>query len=143
MKSNWPALVMKLNEEAVGGNAQAQGILSQIQPYSFIALTHTLSDVLRVTTKLNLVFQKDDVNLATIRPMVQVEEELFQAECEDNVYRDVQVTRAGEWDMQAFKKARAHYIQHLTDALHDRFTGSTELLSCPSEPFPIPTGNEC
>ena len=46
IKKNWPALVMELNEEAVGGNAQAQGILGQIQPYSFIALTHTLADVL-------------------------------------------------------------------------------------------------
>ncbi len=133
MKSNWPALVMELNEEAVGENAQAQGILGQSQPYSFIALTHTLADVLPVMTKLNLVFQKDDVNLATIRPMVQAsvaaltqlrdtpgpEEELFQAECEDNKYRDVKVTHAGDRSMQAFKKARAHYIQHLIDALHD------------------------
>ncbi|CAK6981758.1 zinc finger protein 862-like [Scomber scombrus] len=55
MKSNWPALVMELKEDAVGGNAQAQGILGQIQPYSFIALTHTLADVLPVMTKLNLI----------------------------------------------------------------------------------------
>ena len=66
MKSNWPALVMALNEEAVGGNAQAKDILGQIQPYSFIALTHTLFDVLPVMTKLNVVFQKDNVNMATI-----------------------------------------------------------------------------
>ncbi|KAJ8358210.1 hypothetical protein AAFF_G00022400 [Aldrovandia affinis] len=58
--------VDQLNKEAVGGNAQAQGILGQIQPYCFIALTHALADVLPVMTKLNLVFQKDDVNLATI-----------------------------------------------------------------------------
>lgn len=70
IKHNWPALVMELNEEAVGGNAQAQDILGQLQPYSFIALTHALADVLPVMTKLNLVFQKDYVNLATIRPMV-------------------------------------------------------------------------
>uniref|UniRef100_A0A672HAQ6 HAT C-terminal dimerisation domain-containing protein n=1 Tax=Salarias fasciatus TaxID=181472 RepID=A0A672HAQ6_SALFA len=122
IETTWPALVMELNEEAVGGNAQAQGLLGQIQPYSFTALTDTLSDVLPVMTKLNLIFQKDDVNLATITPMVQAsiaaltqlrdapgpEEELFQAECEDSMYRDVQVTHAGD---------RAC----LTDALHDRF----------------------
>ena len=158
MKSNWPALVMELNEEAVGGNAQAQGILGQIQPYSFIALTYTLSDVLRVMTKLNFVFQKDNVNLATIRPMVQAsiaaithlrdapgpEEELFRAECEDNVYRDVQVTHAGEWAMQAFKKARAHYIQHLRDALHAWFPeDSLDLLNYFAvllNPFQYPQG---
>lgn len=111
-------------------------------------------------TKLNLVFQKDDVNVSTIRPMVQAsvvvlthlqdapgpEEELFQAECEDNVYRDVQVTHAGEWAMQAFKKARAHYNQQLIDALHDRFPeDSQDLLNCFDvllNPFQ-PTGNEC
>uniref|UniRef100_A0A667WMC5 Uncharacterized protein n=1 Tax=Myripristis murdjan TaxID=586833 RepID=A0A667WMC5_9TELE len=145
MKSNWPALVMELNEEAVGGNVQAQGILGQIQPYSFIALTHTLADVLPVMTKLNLVFQRDDVNLATIRPMVQAsvvaltqlrdasgpEEELFQAECKVNMYRDVKVTHADDRAVQAFKKARAHYIQHLIDALHDRFPeDSLNLLNC-------------
>uniref|UniRef100_A0A672F4L2 HAT C-terminal dimerisation domain-containing protein n=1 Tax=Salarias fasciatus TaxID=181472 RepID=A0A672F4L2_SALFA len=121
--------------KAAESNAQAQGLLGQIQPYSFIALTDTLSDVLPVMTKLNLIFQKDDVNLATITPMVQAsiaaltqlrdapgpEEELFQAECEDSMYRDVQVTHAGDRAVQAFKKARVHYIQCLTDALHDRF----------------------
>ncbi|XP_061573635.1 zinc finger protein 862-like isoform X1 [Cololabis saira] len=145
IKSNWPALVMELNEEAVGGNAPAQGILGQIQPYSFIALTHTLADVLPVMTKLNLVFQKEDVNLATIRPMVQAsvaaltqlrdapgpEEERFQADCQDDMYREVKVTHAGDRAVQAFRKARAHYIQHLIDALHDRFPeDSLDLLNC-------------
>ncbi|KAI4786153.1 hypothetical protein KUCAC02_037314, partial [Chaenocephalus aceratus] len=70
IKLNWPALVKELHEEAVGGNPQAKDILGQIQTYCFIAWTHALADVLPVMTKLNLVFQKEDVNLATIRPMV-------------------------------------------------------------------------
>ena len=70
IKLNWPALVKELHEEAVGGNPQTKGILGQIQPYCFIAWTHALADVLPVITKLNLVFQKEDVNLATILPMV-------------------------------------------------------------------------
>ncbi|XP_073329080.1 uncharacterized protein C17orf113-like [Pagrus major] len=145
MKSNWPALVMELNEEAVGGSAQAQGILGQIQQYSFIALTHTLSDVLPVMTKLNMVFQKEDVNLATIRPMVNAsvaaltqlrdapgpEEERFEAECVHNMYTDVQMTHASDRAVQVFKKTRADYIKHLIDALHNRFPqNSLDLLNC-------------
>ncbi|KAJ8372405.1 hypothetical protein AAFF_G00289800 [Aldrovandia affinis] len=113
IKRNWPALVIELNKEAVGGNAQAQGILGQIQPYCFIALTHALADVLPVMTKLNLVFQKDDVNLATIRPMVHasvaaltqlrdapgLEEERFQADCQEGMYKDVKVTHADSLDL--------------------------------------------
>ncbi|KAJ8378389.1 hypothetical protein AAFF_G00242770 [Aldrovandia affinis] len=110
IKRNWPALVIELNKEAVGGNAQAQGILGQIQSYCIIALTHALADVLPVMTKQNLVFQKDDVNLATIRPMVHAsvaaltqlrdapgpEEERFQADCQEGMYKDVKVTHAGD-----------------------------------------------
>ena len=84
-------------------------------------------------TKLNLVFQKDDVNLATIQPMVHTsfaaltqlrhvpgpEEERFQADCQD------------DRSIQAFKNARARYLQHLMDALHDRFPeDSLDLLNC-------------
>ncbi|KAJ8380182.1 hypothetical protein SKAU_G00009600 [Synaphobranchus kaupii] len=54
IKRNWPALVMELNEEAVGGNAQTQGILGQIQPYCFMALT--VADVLPVMAKLEFGF---------------------------------------------------------------------------------------
>uniref|UniRef100_A0A8C4YYV9 HAT C-terminal dimerisation domain-containing protein n=1 Tax=Gadus morhua TaxID=8049 RepID=A0A8C4YYV9_GADMO len=145
IKKNWPALVMELNEEAVGGNAQAQGLLGQIQPYSFIALTHTLADVLPVMTKLNLVFQKEDVNLATIRPMVQAsvsalthlrdapgpEEQRYQTDFQEGMYKGIQVTHAGDRSVQAFKNARTRYIQHLIDALHARFPDdSLDLLNC-------------
>lgn len=68
-KKNWPVLIMELNEEAATSNAKSHGLLNQIQ--SFIVLTHTLSDVLPVMNKLNLCFQREDVNLGCILPMVQ------------------------------------------------------------------------
>lgn len=82
-----------------------------------------------------MVFKKEDVNLGTIRPMVKAsvtaltqlrdapgpEEDRFQAECLHNMHRDVQVTHAGDWAMQVFKKTIADCIQHVIDALHDRF----------------------
>ncbi|KAK5936007.1 hypothetical protein CgunFtcFv8_021313 [Champsocephalus gunnari] len=137
IKLNWPALVKELHEEAVGGNPQAKGLLGQIQPYYFIAWTHALADVLPVMTKLNLVFQKEDVNLATIRPMVHrsvaaltqlrdspgLEEERFQADCQNGMYRGVNVTHADDRSRQAFSNVRVRYmyITHLIDALHNRF----------------------
>ncbi|KAF3856937.1 hypothetical protein F7725_017660, partial [Dissostichus mawsoni] len=140
IKLNWPALVIELHEEAVGGNAQAKGILGQIQQYCFIAWTHALADVLPVMTKLNLVFQKEDVNLATIPPMVHAsvaaltqlrdapgpEEERFQADCQNGMYRDVNVTHADDRSRQAFSNVRVRYITHL------RFK---YMLNQPSEPL--------
>ncbi|KAJ8367403.1 hypothetical protein AAFF_G00318060 [Aldrovandia affinis] len=130
IKRNWPALVIELNKEAVGGNAQAQGILGQIQPYCFIALTHALADVLPVMTKLNLVFQKDDVNLATIRPMVHAslaaltqlrdapgpEEERFQADCQEGMHKDVKVTHAAlkEYAEPAIRTIIGHFGKEIT-----------------------------
>ncbi|KAL2095484.1 hypothetical protein ACEWY4_010203 [Coilia grayii] len=145
MKHNWPAVVTELKEEAVGGNAQAQGLLGQIQTYSFIALTHALADILPVMTKLNLVFQKDSVNLSSITPIVQAsvaaftqlqnapgqEEETFQAGYKDDRYRNVKVTNASDRNIQAFQKVRERYVQHLIDALQDRFPEDClDLLHC-------------
>lgn len=145
MKHNWPAVVMELTEEALRGNAQAQGLLGQIQSYSFIALTHTLADLLPVMTKLNLVFQKDGVNLSSIQPVVQAsvaaftqfrdapgpEEETFLAGYKDNKYMDIKVTNASDRSIQAFRKVRERYVQHLIDALQDRFPEDClDLLHC-------------
>ncbi|XP_026099534.1 zinc finger protein 862-like [Carassius auratus] len=135
MKHNWAAVAMEINEEAVGGNTQAQGLLGQIQTYSFIALTHALADLLPVMTKLNLVFQKDNVNLSSIRPIVQAsdaafrhlrdvpgpEEETFHAGYKDGTYKDVKLTNSSDHFIEAFKEARERYVQHLIDALLDRF----------------------
>ncbi|KAM4551083.1 uncharacterized protein C17orf113-like [Odontesthes bonariensis] len=145
MKHNWPAVVMELTEEALRGNAKAQGLLGQIQSYSFIALTHALADMLPVMTKLNLVFQKDDVNLSSIRPVVQAsvaaftqfrdapgpEEENFLAGYEDGKYMDIKVTNASERSIQAFRKVRERFVQHLIDAFQDRFPEDClDLLHC-------------
>ncbi|KAK5861548.1 hypothetical protein PBY51_022938 [Eleginops maclovinus] len=145
MKHNWPAVVMELTEEALRGNDKAQGLLGQIQSYSFIAMTHALSDLLPVMTKLNLVFQKDDVNLSSIRPVVQAsvaaftqfrdapgpEEETFLAGYEDGKYMDIKVTNASDRSIQAFRKVRERFVQHLIDALQDRFPEDClDLLHC-------------
>ncbi|KAK1901527.1 Histone deacetylase 6 [Dissostichus eleginoides] len=71
--------------------------------------------------------QKEDVNLATIRTMVHAsvaaltklrdapgpEEERFQADCQNGMYRDVNVTHADDRSRQAFSNVRVRYITHL------------------------------
>ncbi|CAM4543814.1 unnamed protein product [Leuciscus chuanchicus] len=149
MKHNWAAVAMELNEEAVGGNTQAQGLLGQIQTYSFIALTQALADLLPIqfnSIQFKFIFfQKDNVNLSSIRPIVQAsvtaftqlrdvpgpEEETFQAGYKDGTYKDVKVTNSSKRSIQAFKKARERYVQNLIDALHDRFPEDCmDLLHC-------------
>ena len=62
---------MELHEEATNGNSQAHDLLNHMQTYGFIALTYALSDILPVINRLNLCFQKEDVNLSSIDPLVQ------------------------------------------------------------------------
>ncbi|XP_070546128.1 uncharacterized protein C17orf113-like [Ptychodera flava] len=69
IKCNWPALIMELDEDP-RNNPTADGILRQIKQFSVVALTHTLSDVLPVMERLNLVFQREDVNLSVVKPVV-------------------------------------------------------------------------
>ena len=145
IKDNWPALVLELTEEAEEGNAQARGIVNQIQTYNFTAMTHMLCDVLPVMTKLNLVFQKEDVNLSSIRPMVQAsvtaltqliespgtEEKLFHEGTKDGLFKKVKLTQADQRFIHAFNSVREKYIQHLSDALKDRFPeNDLDILNC-------------
>ena len=65
MKANLHALLMELDENAAKGNTQAEGILR----YSFVAMTYLLLDILLVMDKLK--FQREDVDLSTIRSMIK------------------------------------------------------------------------
>lgn len=132
IKNNWPALVMELNEEAAGGSPQGHGLRNQIQSFGFIALTYALSDVLPVINKLNLCFQREDVNLANIRPMVQAtlaaltqlkdnpgpEEQIFLRGFVGGVFRGVEVAQATEKCVCAFTSNNKQYIEHLMDILN-------------------------
>ncbi|KAM4590951.1 zinc finger protein 862-like [Odontesthes bonariensis] len=135
VKKNWPALIMELSEEAANGNAQSQGLLNQIRSYKFIALTHTLSDVLPVMDKLNLCFQREDVNLGCISPMVQAslaalaqlkdtpgpEEQGFHCAFVDCKFKDLTVTESTEKHVRTFDNRRRQYIEELIESLERRF----------------------
>ncbi|KAL2101958.1 hypothetical protein ACEWY4_003719 [Coilia grayii] len=135
IKKNWPALIMELSEEAANGNAQSQGLLNIIRSYKFIVLTHTLSDALPVMDKLNKCFQREDVNLGCISPMVQAsvaalthlrhtpgpEEQSFHREYVDGKFKDVAVTEGTEKHVRTFNNTRRQYIEELIEALERRF----------------------
>ncbi|KAK0148970.1 Transmembrane protein C17orf113 [Merluccius polli] len=71
--ANWAAVVSELREEEDAKNCPvAKGIRKWLQTYTFTALTHLLTDVLAVVNRMNLVFQKEDVNILSISPVVSM-----------------------------------------------------------------------
>lgn len=66
-----PALIAALEREvAENDNAIARGLVTAINSYKFVATVYLLSDVLPHLSVLNLVFQKEDVDLSIIKPQV-------------------------------------------------------------------------
>lgn len=50
--------------------AVSKGLLKKITSFSFIAVTHLLMDIIPKLTQLSLFFQKEDLDLAMLRPSV-------------------------------------------------------------------------
>lgn len=48
-----------------------KGFLKRITQYEFIAITHFLMDIIPITTQLNLDFEKEDLDLAAVNPVVE------------------------------------------------------------------------
>ncbi|XP_070548742.1 zinc finger protein 862-like [Ptychodera flava] len=145
---NWPALVMEFDEEAAQrDNTVAGGLLKQIKQYSFSAITHLLMDVLQIMDRCNLVFQRKDVNLATVEPMVQStiaslqlllepdslgeHESKLTREIENNVYRGHSLTHVAANHIEGYANVRWDFITYLIKRLRARFTSErTDLLTC-------------
>ncbi|XP_077863433.1 zinc finger protein 862-like, partial [Saccoglossus kowalevskii] len=71
LDKNWAVLYLELGEEAARNNPKAEGLLRAIKSFSFVATMKMLRDVLPIVDRLNLIFQRDNVNLGIIRPMVE------------------------------------------------------------------------
>ncbi|MEW8544162.1 MAG: hypothetical protein AB2693_11565 [Candidatus Thiodiazotropha sp.] len=136
IKANLPALLMELDEDAARGNTQAEGILRQIRQYSFVALTYSLLDILPVMDKLNIVFQREDLNLSTIRPMVKStiasldgllqemgehESQFIDHEMTNNHFKGHALTYCSQAHRDAHKHVRNEFITHLQENLRGRF----------------------
>lgn len=73
VRANWVALVLELEEEEASKHCPvAKGLRKNVQAYMFPALTHLLTDVLAVVNRMNLTFQKEDVNISSIRPVLNM-----------------------------------------------------------------------
>lgn len=52
-------------------NTAARGIARDVKKFKFIAIASLLMDVLPLLTKLSRYFQKDEVNLLVVKPVIQ------------------------------------------------------------------------
>ena len=67
--------------------AKAKGFLKKITEYEFIGITHFLIDVIPITTQLNLVFQKKDLDLAAVSPVVDATVRHIKVACEQGKHQ--------------------------------------------------------
>ena len=63
-------LVEALGEREEGGCAPARGLLREIKQGQFVYAVHFLTDALAILNKLSLCFQKSNLNIAYIGPLV-------------------------------------------------------------------------
>ena len=67
----WPSLATYMESEVEKCNDSfAKGVLKKISTYTFIATLYFLMDVIPKLTQLSLFFQKENIDLAMLRPSV-------------------------------------------------------------------------
>uniref|UniRef100_A0A4W6FPJ6 HAT C-terminal dimerisation domain-containing protein n=1 Tax=Lates calcarifer TaxID=8187 RepID=A0A4W6FPJ6_LATCA len=132
-RANWAAVVSELREEEDAKNCPvAKGIRKRLQTYTFTALTHLLTDVLAVVNRMNLIFQKDDVNISFISPVVSMTlasledlmngpgeaENEFNEASRDGRFCGVTLTHV---DAQTCSSLRTEYVAEVTKSIKKRF----------------------
>ena len=136
--SNWPSLVLCLEEERVRGNATAAGLLAQVKAFKFVAIMHMLLDVLPILGSLSRCFQEENVSIGTINPRVtgvrqrltvlrdefgEKEEHFMHEEfsAAEHTFRDQKLLFAMPVNVQAYKTTRTNFIEELISNLGNRF----------------------
>ena len=137
--ANLPSLILELGKEAARNNATAIGLLRRVKTFQFVVTTHMLMDILPVMDKLSTNFQRDNVNLGSIKPLRNgtksilhhFTENNFSGEREQKFYDDfVREDRhfrghflnySGINNVNAFNASRREFLNHLIDNLTDRF----------------------
>ena len=143
----WPALVDCLDHQAAEGHndnsARAKGYLSQVRQCKFIAATCLMKYVLPTLTKLSKCFQRENVGLACVQPMVSSTistlqtlrndqlgnlpslVELNQQVIRDGTYCEKKLQQAGDNSRQAFLAAGQTFLDRLVENLQERFPSET------------------
>ncbi|KAF3835668.1 hypothetical protein F7725_028226 [Dissostichus mawsoni] len=126
IRANWVALVLELQEEEAARDCPvSKGIRKRLRTLMFPALTHLLTDVLAVVNRMNLTFQKEDVNISSIQPVVNMNfaslddlmngpgeaETKFNEALQDAKFCGITLTQADE---QTFSRVRTEYIADIT-----------------------------
>ncbi|XP_006824225.1 zinc finger protein 862-like [Saccoglossus kowalevskii] len=71
IRKTLPAVITSLEREAEErGDATAHGLSIFLKQYNFVAAVHMLSDILPHLTRLSLIFQKKNVDLSIIEPVL-------------------------------------------------------------------------
>ena len=137
-----PSLLTTLEREvAEKDDAVARGLLQALKRYKFVATLYLLSDVLPLLSKLSLIFQKEDIDLCVIKPVVSTtvaslkvlrdKPGIYLKELDEAVHRlttefGLQVSSTSK---QQFQQSVCEvYIDKLVGNLEDRFAES-DLLS--------------
>ncbi|KAL5021507.1 hypothetical protein ScPMuIL_000662 [Solemya velum] len=68
----WSSLVTYFEQEQqVEKGGVAKGIHTQITQFEFVAVTYLLMDIIPILTNLSLSFQKENIDISMIQPLVQ------------------------------------------------------------------------
>ncbi|XP_067660021.1 zinc finger protein 862-like [Haliotis asinina] len=70
MYKSWNSLVVYFQSTELSKDPKATSLLKSITNFKFAALTWSLMDVIPVITELNLVMQKDSLDVASLKPLV-------------------------------------------------------------------------
>ncbi|XP_077869655.1 zinc finger protein 862-like [Saccoglossus kowalevskii] len=82
---SWNALVTFFDAQNKSKDPKAVGLYDKLTQYKFVAVTHILMDIISIVTRLNLVFQKDEIDIAAVKPCVRATIEQLKQYKEGNV----------------------------------------------------------
>lgn len=133
----WGSLVTYFEQEkqSESGGA-AKGIHSQLTQFEFVAVTYLLMDIMPILTKLSLSFQKKNIDIAVVQPLIQSTISQLEYLTEnDGPYMTMLNSAVTENHLEIknhiismtknkathFKSIRAEFIQQVISQLHRRF----------------------
>ena len=143
----WGSLATYFETEMEQANdSTAKGFFKKMTSFVFIAVTHLLMDIIPKVTQLSLFFQKDDIDLAMIRPSVDsVVQQLTWLKTNDGRFTLEFMSVAAAGDMkefkgiktldtpvlrQQFKKVKEAFLSNLIQEIEKRFPAvATDLVS--------------
>ncbi|XP_020625528.1 uncharacterized protein LOC110062925 [Orbicella faveolata] len=131
---SWGALVTYFASHAKS-DAKAKGFVKKITEYEFIGITHFLIDIIPITTQLNLVFQKQDLDLAAVSPVVDATVQRIKVACEQGKHQkdlkeklkgseftlEEHMVKVSASQILTVQKVKADFVEALESNLQKRF----------------------